>query len=212
MPDAGEDRWRDIELVPFAAVNQYSYCPRRCWYLYVGGEFVNNEHTLEGSFLHERVHSGGRERDGDTEIIRGVYLYSFRYGVLGVADVVEIASGYYRPVEYKKGRRDRWENDRCQLCAQALALEDVTGAPVEYGHLYYAASGRRLRVDFTAELRRQTLEIVAGVRALLVTGERPPAIISARCRGCSMYAVCLPREVAALCGQGRRNDGHSLRD
>ncbi|MCL6560559.1 MAG: CRISPR-associated protein Cas4 [Firmicutes bacterium] len=188
----------DMTVVPLAAVNQYAYCPRRCYYIYVAGEFLDNEHTVEGEILHERVHGGETRTVGDKLELRAVRVYSPKYGLIGVMDLLEIKEGEYCPVEYKKGRRGDWENDQLQLCAQALALEDALKRPVERGFIYYASSGRRQAVEFTPWLREKTLQVVEKVRRLLDTGYRPPALEGPRCRGCSLKDVCLPQEVRIL--------------
>lgn len=185
-------------LVPISALNQYAFCPRRCWYMHVAHEFLDNIHTLEGSFLHERADSREATRRGDLLQIRSVYLYSLQYGLTGKADLIEERSGEIYPIEYKKGRRGDWGNDQIQLCAQALALEEMLGREIPRGFLYYAATGRRQEVRLTAELRQETLETIAKVRELMRTGERPPALYTPKCKGCSLYRVCLPRETALI--------------
>lgn len=185
-------------LIPISALNQYAYCPRRCWYMHVAHEFMDNVHTVEGSLLHERADSREESRRGDLLQVRSVYLYSLRYGLTGKADLIEERLGELYPVEFKKGRRGNWENDQIQLCAQALALEEMLGREIPRGFIYYAATGRRQEVQFTPELRRETLETIAKVRTLLQTGERPPAIYMPKCKGCSLYRVCLPKETALV--------------
>jgi CRISPR-associated exonuclease Cas4 len=188
----------DDLLVPISALNQYTFCPRRCWYMHVAHEFLDNAHTVEGTLLHERADSGEATRRGELWQDRSVYLYSTRYGLTGRADLIEEQSGKIYPVEYKKGRRGEWSNDQVQLCAQALALEDMLGRDISRGFLYYAATGRRQEVPLTEELRQETIETIARVRALLRGGQRPPAIYAPKCKGCSLYRVCLPRETALL--------------
>src|SRR5438132_10992705 len=73
-----------------------------------------------------------------------------------------------RPVEYKKGKRRRFENDDAQLCAQALCLEEMFGLTVHSGAVFHAESKRRREVEFTEELRKLTEDAVTGLHALLV--------------------------------------------
>jgi CRISPR-associated exonuclease Cas4 len=185
-------------LVPISALNQFAFCPRRCWYMHVAHEFLDNVHTIEGSFLHERADLGESTRRGDLLQIRSLYLYSLKYGLTGKADLIEERSGEVYPIEYKKGRRGNWGNDQLQLCAQAMALEEMLGREIPRGFLYYAATGRRQEVHLTAELRQETLETITRVRELMQTGQRPPALYMPKCKGCSLYRVCLPRETAMI--------------
>jgi CRISPR-associated exonuclease Cas4 len=110
------------DFIFLSALNQYNYCPRRCYYLFVENTFLDNEHTVEGSLQHTRTDSGEvSSRDGMLQL-RSVYLYARRLGICGKADVIEEKEGELYPVEHKKGRRGEWRNDALQLCAQALCL------------------------------------------------------------------------------------------
>ena len=186
------------DFIFLSALNQYDYCPRRCYYLFVENIFLDNEHTVEGSLQHGRVNSGeSSTRDGAVQL-RSVYLYSRSLGICGQADVIEERAGEIYPVEHKKGRRGDWRNDALQLCAQALCLEEMNGRPVTRGYIYYAATGRRQEVEFSSELRQQTRDTIAAVRRLIGSGERPPNPYTPRCKGCSLCDLCLPRETARL--------------
>ena len=190
------------EFVFLSALNQYDYCPRRCYYIFVENVFVENEHTVEGSLQHARAHSGETSTREETLQLRSVYLYAKQLGVSGKADVIEERKGELYPIEHKKGKRGQWTNDALQLCAQALCLEEMTGREVSSGYIYYAATGRRQEVTFTVGLREQTLATIAAVRQLIESGARPPNPYTPRCKGCSLHDVCLPKESAQLRGEG----------
>jgi CRISPR-associated exonuclease Cas4 len=199
------------DFVFLSALNQYDYCPRRCYYIFVEGVFTENEHTIEGSLQHSRANSGETSARDDALQLRSVYLYSHTLGISGKADVIEERQGEISPVEHKKGRRGDWRNDALQLCAQALCLEEMTGREASKGYIYYAATGRRQEVPFTPELRQQTLDTIAAVRRLIESGERPPNPYTPRCKGCSLYDICLPRETAQLRGEPSVRVGAALR-
>src|SRR5215510_7517292 len=186
-----------------SALNQYDYCPRRCYYIVVENIFTENEHTVEGALQHNRADSGETSTRDDALQLRSVYLYSRALGICGKADVIEERAGEIYPVEHKKGRRGTWTNDALQLCAQALCLEEMTGRAVTKGYIYYAATGRRQEVEFSPELRQQTLDTIAAVRRLSESSERPPNPYTPRCKGCSLYDLCLPKETARLRGDPR---------
>lgn len=190
------------DFIFLSALNQYDYCPRRCYYLFVENTFIDNEHTVEGSLQHTRANSGEVSSREGTLQLRSVYLYARRLGICGKADVIEEKEGELYPIEHKKGRRGEWRNDALQLCAQALCLEEMKGKPVARGYIYYATTGRRQEVEFTPELRQQTIDTIAAVRKLIESGERPPNPYTPRCKGCSLYDICLPKESAQLRGEG----------
>lgn len=189
------------DFIFLSALNQYDYCPRRCYYIFVENIFTENEHTVEGTLQHARANSGETSTRDETLQLRSVYLYSRSLGICGQADVIEERAGEIYPVEHKKGRRGDWRNDALQLCAQALCLEEMNGKSVAQGYIYYAATGRRQEVEFSSELRQQTLDTIAAVRRLIGLGERPPNPYTPRCKGCSLYDICLPRETARLQGE-----------
>ncbi len=98
----------------------------------------------------------------------------------------------YAPVEYKKGKRRKWDNDDVQLCAQAFCLEEMFSVTVAEGFIYHAGSKRRRKVSFDESLRSETRQTIEAVRALVANREVPPAVLKPRCDGCSLRSVCLP--------------------
>lgn len=187
------------DYILISALNQFDYYPRRCYLIYCEGQFFDNEHTVEGSILHTRADEPTTTRRGDTTQFRSVWLYSEKYGLMGRADVIEEKDGRLYPVELKKGHRGDWKNDQLQLCAQALCLEEMLGGePIETGYIYYAATGRRQAIQLSAAIRQQTLATIEAVRRLMTTQQRPEAIHGPRCKGCSLYPVCLPKETEKL--------------
>lgn len=186
------------DYIFLSALNQYDYCPRRYYYIFIESVFTENEHTVEGLLQHERANSGERSFQGEVLQLRSVYLYSRGLGICGKADVIEEKNGEIYPVEHKKGRRGDWTNDELQLCAQALCLEEMLGRPVDRGYLFYAATGRRKEVRFSAALRDVTVSTIQAIRRLSESGERPPNPYTPRCRGCSLYGICLPKETMKL--------------
>jgi CRISPR-associated exonuclease Cas4 len=184
--------------IPIAALNQYSYCPHRCWRMFCVGEFVDNQYTIEGTSLHERVHTLGAGLRDEVHQVRAIWLRSQRYGLVGKSDLVETQAGQIYPVEYKRGKRGEFGNDALQVCAQALCLEEMTGQAIALGYLYYAHSHQRLEVPLTPALRTETLETLEAVRQLLTTGTMPLPVYGPRCKGCSLYEACLPQAAAKI--------------
>lgn len=180
------------EPIVIAALNQYVFCPRRCALMFVEGIWSDNEHTALGTLLHDHADAPGYETGEGVKLLRGLPLFSSRYGITGKADIVEMRSGVPAPVEYKKGRRRKFENDDIQLCAQALCLEEMFSTAVPEGFIYHAASKRRRKVVFDERLRLETEETIQAVRQLIAEGEVPPAVLKPRCDGCSLRSVCMP--------------------
>jgi CRISPR-associated exonuclease Cas4 len=183
----------NIEYISIAALNQYAYCPHRCWRMFCAGEFTDNQYTIEGTNLHDRVHTTGDLQRGETWQIRAIWLKSEQYKLIGKSDLIEAESGQVYPVEYKRGRKGEWDNDELQVCAQALCLEEMTGEPVNTGYIYYFHSHQRQLVEINAELRQSAIATIESVTNLLETGVMPKPVYSKRCQGCSLYSQCLPK-------------------
>lgn len=218
------------DYIQISALNHYEYCPTRCYWIYVAGEFRDNEYTTEGDIIHENVHKTMKTTRGDIVQLRRVHVYSKKYGLTGFADLIEEKAGEIYPVEYKRGRRGDWKNDKLQLCAQAICIEEMLDESlvisrslldekkslvvsrwsldkkslttkderlmtrIPKGFIYYAASGRRIEVDLDNELRRYTIEVIEKARELMKKSFKPPAVYKNKCKGCSLYPVCLPKE------------------
>lgn len=201
------------EYVPISYLNAYAYCPRRFYYEFTLGEMVVNEHVLEGQQLHERSDAGGSSTLGDKLQLRRVYVCASQLGLVGYCDLVEVEGGggdlatmarvgQVYPVEYKKGKMGQWVNDHTQLCAQAMALEEVLAVPegsICRGYMFYFGSARRDEVAINDALRAQTMAMLTEARKVAVLDTPPLPITNRRkCRDCSLEPICLPREVLAL--------------
>jgi CRISPR-associated exonuclease Cas4 len=183
----------DTDYIPIAALNQYAYCPHRCWRMFCAAEFIDNHYTIEGTTLHDRVHTTGEEHREETWQIRAIWLKSEHYKLIGKSDLIESDSGQLYPVEYKRGRKGEWDNDELQVCAQALCLEEMTGQTISQGFIYYAHSHQRQLVEISDALREDAIATIQSITTLFQTGIIPPAIYSKRCKGCSLYSQCLPQ-------------------
>jgi CRISPR-associated exonuclease Cas4 len=188
---------RDQEPVLVSWLNEYLFCPRRLALKAIDGAWDDNAYTLEGTLLHDRTDTPGVEQRPGVRIARALPIFSRRLGLTGKADVVEFhwqpdgrETPY--PVDYKRGRRRRWDNDDAQLCAQGLCLEEMLGVAVPEGAIFHAASKRRRVVPFEAALRAMTERAIGEIRALIVSGRVPPPVLAPRCDGCSLRVVCLP--------------------
>ncbi len=198
----------NLEPFPLSLLNDFLYCPRRAALKSIEGLRGENAHTVLGSLAHERADLPGYEVAKGVKLLRALPVWSERLGLNGKCDIVEVVeiettstndrskmTNYKSvcPVEYKKGKRRRFDNDDAQLCAQALCLEEMFGRKVERGAIFHAASKRRREVEFTEGLRQLTLEAIEHMRALFDAGETPAAVYKEACEECSLFEICLPR-------------------
>ena len=186
-PNGGEN------IIPLSAINQYLYCPRRAGLIHVEGVFTDNEHTIIGSQLHKEVDIPGYETVKGVTLLRALPVWSDRLGLSGKCDVVERhPDGSLVPVEFKKGRRRKFDNDDAQLCAQALCLEEMFGRNIPHGAIFHAKSKRRREVEFTVALRRLSEQAIEAVHQLIEEETVPRAVHKPQCSQCSLFDHCLP--------------------
>lgn len=185
-------------LVPLSALQHFVVCPRQCALIHLEQAWVESVRTAEGRAAHARVDTGGAAARDGVRRATAVPLRSLALGLAGRADVVEFhpnpAGGpeVPFPVEHKRGRPKRGDEDRVQLCAQALCVEEMLGRPVPAGALFYGERRRRTDVMFDDTLRRRTAEVAAAVHALFETSVTPPPPVVAPCKACSLLPICRP--------------------
>lgn len=190
-----------------SGIQHYCFCPRQWALIHIEQQWFDNWRTTAGNIIHNRVHDEdiSESRPGKF-IARGLKVASARLQLSGTCDAVE----FYQdnngieipghtdkwiivPVEYKRGAERNDDADRCQLCAQASALEEMFSASVNYGFIYHNVTKRREKVVFTQALRKKTLAIAKEMMKLFQKQETPPATPAIHCRACSLYNMCLPK-------------------
>ena len=163
-----------IDYPPLSALNDLLFCERRCALHRVEQVWVDNAFIVQGVLGHKKVHGPARdEAASGGRVARNLDLVSHRLRLVGKADCVEFRPEPF-PVEYKRGRRRKWDNDDVQLCAQALCLEEMLGVPVLAGAIFHLTSKRRREVPFDDRLRQLTEAAVARLHELLARETPPP--------------------------------------
>jgi CRISPR-associated exonuclease Cas4 len=184
------------DALPISALARLLYCERRAALVHVLGVWAENAFTAAGQVLHERVDSGESTSRPGVRMLRAVRVRSERLGLAGVIDALEVhedgAAKSFFLVETKRGKRQKWARDDVQLCAQAMAVEEMTGAAVTEGAIFYDGSKRRRGVTFTPELRLATEQAAARLHTLIAAREVPPPVADKRCPPCSLVEACQP--------------------
>ncbi|PID56160.1 CRISPR-associated protein Cas4 [candidate division KSB3 bacterium] len=197
--------YHEDDYIQLSALQHYLFCPRQCALAYMEMIWDDNQFTMQGNILHERVHRESREKRGDLIISRGLRLVSAQLGLSGQADAVEFhksqqgcrlphTRGRWQPfpVEYKRGKPKKNNCDAVQLCAQAICLEEMLGCDIPAGALFYGKARRRKEVEFTPALRGETRQCAAATHNLLRSGLTPPPLADKRCNNCSLQERCMP--------------------
>ena len=97
------------------------------------------------------------------------------------------------PVEYKKGKPKLTEEDKLQLAAQALCLEEMFSAEIPEGAIFYGETRRREVVQITEELRREVRDMFREMHGYYDRKYTPRVKHSKSCNACSLKDICLPR-------------------
>jgi len=62
--------------LPLSFLNQFVYCPRRFWLMYVQKEWEVNAAVLEGTLRHQNAHQPGMQTDEHGRNLRSLYLWN----------------------------------------------------------------------------------------------------------------------------------------
>ncbi len=204
-------KYDEDSLLPLSGIQHLAFCERQWALIHIERQWTDNVRTVEGKQMHERVHNPWLAGYDDDHIVtRSMPLLSHKLGLYGQADVVEFwptsektgigvtlprRKGLWmpKPVEYKRGRPKIDDRDEVQLCAQAICLEEMLGAVVPEGDLYYGEPRRRQRVIFSDALRIRVEKLCLRMHELFSLGRTPLATKSKHCSLCSLVDLCLPK-------------------
>ena len=195
--------YSDDDLLPLSGLQHMAFCERQWALIHVEGLWEESSDTLRGRFFHERVDTAGYSCRAGVRAERNVRLVSHCLGIYGVADIVEYrmeGDSPVMPVEYKVGKPKVEDWDRLQVCAQALCLEEMEGARIDTGALFYGETRRREDVEITRELRGRVASLAQRMHELFAQGVTPKGENGGKCNRCSLQNECLPRII------GRRVD------
>ncbi len=189
-----------------SGIQHFSFCRRQWALIHLEQQWAENLRTTEGHLLHERCHDDRfHEKRGDTLTVRGMRVISHRLRLTGACDVVEFCAdpagvpvqGYEglwlpTPVEYKHGSPKTNDADRLQLCAEAMALEEMLVCDIPKGAIFYAETRRREWVELTPELREKTQAMADEMNEFFRRGYTPKVKLGKHCNACSLKEICLP--------------------
>ena len=189
-----------------SGIQHFSFCRRQWALIHLEQQWSENQRTAEGRLDHEPCHNDAlTEKRGNLLIVRGMRVTSHRLRLTGSCDVVEFRTdpqgitlqgrqGLWlpMPVEYKHGHAKESDADRLQLCAQAMALEEMLVCSVPQGALYYVETRSREIVPITQELRTAAQAMADEMNRYFSRGYTPKVKPGKHCNACSLKELCLP--------------------
>ncbi|WP_168120145.1 CRISPR-associated protein Cas4 [Paenibacillus sp. HB172176] len=194
------------DYLMLSGIQHFKFCKRQWALIHIEQQWKENVLTVEGQHLHEKADQPSiREKRGDKLIVRAMSIKSPRLGLSGRCDVVEFVhdqdgvpisgeEGNYRavPVEYKRGKPKRGEEDVLQLAAQAVCLEDMLLCEVRTGYIFYHEIKRRVEVDISKSLKSEVVDIACEMQEYYRRRHTPKVKTGAFCRSCSLEDLCMP--------------------
>ena len=198
--------YNEDDYLMLSGIQHFVFCRRQWALIHIEQQWAENYRTVDGSIMHSNAHDGSfNEKRGDLIITRAMPISSRELGISGECDVVEFRKcadgvpivgreGRYSvtPVEYKRGEPKNGNCDILQLTAQAVCLEDMLCCSIPEGFLYYGENRRRLRVEFTQELRSELKRILQEMHSLYARRYTPEVKRTRSCNACSLKDICLP--------------------
>ena len=97
------------------------------------------------------------------------------------------------PIEYKRGRSKLTDEDRMQLTAQVICLEEMFVTEIPQAYLFYGETRRRESVEITDALRDECRRLVQEMHRLYERGYTPKVKKTKKCNACSLKEICLPK-------------------
>lgn len=204
----------DGELLMLSGIQHIAFCERQYALAYIEDQWQENLLTLQGHRLHERVDDPFEsEKHNDTIFLRGVNILSYKLGLYGKADLIELKrtnvanqmsiqldgyDGYWmvKPVEYKRGKPKPDVYDEVQLCAQVFCLEEMYEVSIPQAEIFYGEPHRRSIVEINSSLRNLTIQHAQRMHQLFVTGVTPKPIYKKHCHSCSLFNICKPKQIS----------------
>lgn len=201
----------DEDYLLLSGIQHMAFCERQWALIHLEQVWAENVRTVEGKHLHDRTDDPFKDESRKIlRIVRSMPIISQKLGLRGVADVVEFheskeniegencrlknREGWWRPVpvEYKRGRPKPDDRDAVQLCAQAIALEEMLHVSIPSGFLFYGQIRRRSMVPLDERLRQHTIELSSYMHQLAREGITPKAKRGKHCSLCSLIEQCQP--------------------
>ena len=97
------------------------------------------------------------------------------------------------PIEYKKGKPKLTQEDKLQLAAQAMCLEEMFSAEILEGAIFYGETRRRENVEIDETLRDEVRKMFQEMHQYYERKYTPKVKYSKSCNACSLKEICLPK-------------------
>lgn len=199
--------YAEDEYLMISGIQHFKFCRRQWALIHIEQQWEENVHTVMGELMHKRVHDPYiTEKRKEVLVVRALPISSRALGISGECDVVEFHKcedgiklhghrGLYSiyPIEYKKGKPKLTQEDKLQLAAQAMCLEEMFSAEILEGAIFYGETRRRENVEIDETLRDEVRKMLQEMHQYYERKYTPKVKYSKSCNACSLKEICLPK-------------------
>ena len=199
--------YAEDEYLMISGIQHFKFCRRQWALIHIEQQWEENVHTVMGELMHKRVHDPYlTEKRKGVLVVRALPISSKTLGVSGECDVVEFHTsengiklyghrGLYSvyPIEYKKGKPKLTQEDKLQLAAQAMCLEEMFSTEIPEGAIFYGETRRREIVAIDETLRSEVQQMFQEMHQYYERNYTPRVKYSKSCNACSLREMCLPK-------------------
>lgn len=199
--------YTEEEYLMISGIQHFKFCRRQWALIHVEQQWAENVHTVVGELMHKRAHDPYfTEKRKGIIVVRALPIASRQLGVSGECDIVEFHKcedgitlfghrGLYSvyPIEYKKGKPKKADEDKLQLTAQAMCLEEMFSTHIQEGAIFYGETRKREIVEFSDGLREEVKEMFREMHEYYKRNYTPKVKQSKACNACSLKDICLPK-------------------
>lgn len=199
--------YAEDDYLMISGIQHFKFCRRQWALIHIEQQWEENAHTVTGELMHKKVHDPSlKEKRKDMIIARALPVASRKLGISGECDLVEFHKseegirlhghrGVYTvyPVEYKKGKPKLSEEDKLQLAAQTMCLEEMFCTEIPEGAIFYGETRRRETVAITEDLRDEVVRMFQEMHDYYRRQYTPKVRYNKACNACSLKEICLPK-------------------
>ena len=193
---------KDTPFITGTMIKDYMFCPTIFYYKHIMRIYEpETEMMRSGRRIFEEI-----ERKADTwktllgmrkikpdRVIYSAKVYSSKYGLAGIIDIVYWAGGKCHVLEVKDSDLKKPEMSHIyQTAIYALMAEETFSTTVVFLEIYYTLSQSYHKYRFTSGVRRYSVSILNKIKGIISGHFIPEPRFSRKCHSCWYKSECQP--------------------
>ena len=182
------------------------YCKRR-WYLHnIELSSNDNYYIIDGKEKHKDVDKNTCVFKPNGFDITNVAVYNPDMNLYGICDMIHCEYDEYgvitpysnkpvviKPIEYKHGKLRNCLEYKAQCVAQAMCLEYMFNCQIQNCQIYFIDDKSYMDIQIDESLRQTVISAIEFIKTYC--NQHIDFKYSRKCKNCSMYDICSPREL-----------------